>query len=112
MNKLRPIICLVALVVVLVGALHGQDKAEPSKIKGTLPANWGKIGLSDEQKQQIFRVQADFSEKIMALEKQLKEMRAKEKQALEAVLNDDQKKLLKDIILKKAGEDDKKDEKK
>jgi hypothetical protein len=108
MNKLRLIICLVALVVVLVGGLQGQDKAEPPKIKGTLPANWGKIGLSDEQKQQIYKLQADYSEKIITLEKQLKELRGKEKQALEAVLNDEQKKKLKEIILKKAGEDDKK----
>jgi hypothetical protein len=68
-----------------------------------LPANWGKIGLSDEQKQHIYKLQADYSEKIIALEKHLKEMRAKERQALEAVPNDEQKKL-KDIILKKAGE--------
>ena len=112
MNELRPIICLVALVVVLVGALQGQDKAQPSKIKGTLPANWGKIGLSDEQKQQIYKVQADYRDKIEPLEKQIRDLKGKEKQAMEAVLNDDQKKLLKDIILKKAGEDDKKDEKK
>jgi hypothetical protein len=100
--------CLFCVIVLTTGTIVGQDKTEPPKIKGTLPANWGKIGLSDDQKQQIYKLQADYSEKIIALEKQLKEMRAKEKQALEAVLNDEQKKLLKEIILKKAGSDDKK----
>jgi hypothetical protein len=95
----------------LSGPLLSQDQAERPKIKGTLPANWGRIGLSDEQKQQIFKIQANYDDKVRPLEKQIRELKAKEKQAMEAVLNDEQKKLLKEIILKKA-DSDKKDEKK
>ena len=56
------------------GWLHGEDAKDKDtpKLKGQLPANWGKLGLTDEQKQKVYKVQAEFKEKIADLEKQLK----------------------------------------
>jgi hypothetical protein len=43
----------------LVGGLIAQDvkqdpAKEPARIKGQLPPNYGKLGLSDEQKKNIY----------------------------------------------------------
>jgi hypothetical protein len=95
------------------GGLYGQDKKDdPVKVKGVLPANWGKLGLSDEQKQKIYKVQADFDQKLAALEKQIKELKAQEKTEMEKVLTDAQKARLKEILLEKVPGLDKKPEEK
>ncbi len=51
------VIRLTALAVLVLsiglGALIAQDSG---KKKGTLPPNYGKIGLTDEQKQDIFPI--------------------------------------------------------
>jgi len=36
----------------------------PVKVKGFLPMNWGKIGLSDDQKQEIYKIQAKYGGEI------------------------------------------------
>jgi len=110
--KIASHVCLFALALLMAGTIFGQDKTEPPKLKGALPSNWGKFPLSDQQKQQIYKIQGDYHDKIAPLEKQIKMLKEQERRDMEAVLNDEQKKLLKDIILKKAGSDDKKDEKK
>jgi Spy/CpxP family protein refolding chaperone len=107
---------LVLAVALLAGSmLQGQDKKDdtPSKVKGVLPANWGKLGLTDEQKQKIYKVQADYNDKIGTLEKQLKDLKATEKGEMEKVLTDAQKARLKEILQSKVPAGDKKtDEKK
>ena len=90
-------VCLFAFIVLTAGTLVGQDKAEPPKVKGTVPANWGKFGLTDQQKQAVFKIQAEYDVKIVALEKQIRMLKEQERKDMEAVLNDDQKKLLKEI---------------
>jgi len=99
---------LVAMPGVLIAALlianglQGQDKKDDKKetpfIRGVLPPNFGKIGLSEEQKQKIYKIQADAREKIGELEKKIAEMKAKEKQDLLGVLTEEQKKKLKEIL--------------
>jgi hypothetical protein len=110
--KTPTLISLVALVVLTSSPLVSQVKKEEPTMGKVLPANWGKLGLTDPQKQQVYKIQDDYYGKILALEKQLKELRMKRTQDLEAVLSDDQKAKLKAINLQKAGADDKKDEKK
>ena len=67
-----PRLCLLALLgamFVLSGGLVGQEKKKddpkkkddsPVKAKGMLPPNWGKLGLSDEQKQKIYKIQNKY----------------------------------------------------
>ena len=116
MNRLPGLIGVLALALLIGGALHGQqdkkDAKDTAKAKGTLPANWGKLGLSDEQKRKVYKLQGDYNEKIGALEKQVKELKATEKAEMEKVLTDAQKARLKEILLGKVPGDDKKDDKK
>jgi hypothetical protein len=115
MKRIQGMVLVLAVALLAGGWLQGQDKKDdPVKVKGVLPANWAKLGLSDKQKQDVYKVQGDYHDKIAALEKQVKDLKAQEKTEMEKVLTDAQKARLKEIILEKAGlKDDKKpDEKK
>src|SRR4051812_30711803 len=64
MSKFRMLLG-VLLVAFLVGGLAlAQEKKDtkdtpPAKAKGTLPANWKKLGLTDDQVQKVYQIQAD-----------------------------------------------------
>ncbi len=96
-----------ALVLVVGVIATADDKKESTKGGEKLPAQWGKLGLSDEQKQKIYSIEDEYKSQIDTLEKQVKELRHKEKVAMEAVLTDAQKARLKEILLEKAGLGDK-----
>ena len=94
---------------------NGQDKKDdpkkddpPAKIKGKLPNHWGKIGLTDPQKQTIYQIQAKYDPEIEKLDAKIKEMRATKDKEMKAVLNADQKKALEAALL---GEKDKEKDK-
>jgi hypothetical protein len=83
--------------------LSQQDKGEPAPAaKGQLPKYWNKIGLSDDQKQKLYAVHATYSAQIEGLNRQLRELKLKEKAEQEKILTDDQKTALRRIILEKA----------
>lgn len=91
-----------AAVLLLIPFLNlaGQDK---SSSKGRqLPANWAKLGLSTEQKTKIYDVQEKYKSQIEALQKQINDLRKKERAEMEAVLTDGQKTRLREILLDKA----------
>ncbi len=111
MRRLRGAICLLALALLVSGGLHAQDKKD-AKIKGVRPANWAKLGLTDEQKQKVYQAQAEHKEKIAELQKQIDDLKAKEKADLEKLLTDEQKKRFKDILAGKAPAEGKKPEEK
>jgi Spy/CpxP family protein refolding chaperone len=114
MTRLSVCVLLVG-VASLSGTLAGQEpkkdepkakqdikKDEPSaKVKGILPMNWGKIGLTDDQKQQIYRIQGKYNDEIDKLDAKIKELKATRDKEMKAVLTDDQKKRLEAILLGK-----------
>jgi hypothetical protein len=82
------------LVLAFLGAAYCQDTP---KIRGQLPANYGKLGLTDVQKQSVYKIRADYKGKIDQLAKQLAKLKSEEKEALEKVLTPEQLKRLKEI---------------
>lgn len=83
-------------------ASRGQDEPKPpAKLRGTLPPNYRLLGLTEDQKQQIYRIQNDFDAKIAALEAQIKKLKAEEKQAIEKVLTEAQRARLREILKEK-----------
>jgi hypothetical protein len=100
----------VAVFAILFTTLtvSGQDKPKPVFI----PTIYNDLKLNDDQKKAMLAVRAEFQPKIDAIEKQIRLLKAQERADMEAVLTKEQKDHIKAIILKKAGEDDKKDEKK
>jgi hypothetical protein len=106
---------LVGLLLV-TGGLAGQEKSAanksepktikkvtPSKGRQRLPAYWGQLGLSTEQRQKVYGVQAKYDAEIDKLEAQIKELKDKMGKERLDVLSADQKKKLDDIIRAKSG---------
>src|SRR4051794_25998473 len=107
---------LVGFLFVLSGGLVGQEKKQESKkdevkkdevkkdegkAKGMLPANWKKLGLSDDQVQKIYKIQSKYGEEIDKLEAKIAELKATMDKERRAVLTADQKKRLEEILLGK-----------
>ena len=97
--------CLFALLgamIILAGGLEGQEPKKddpPAKLKGKLPSHWGKIGLTDAQKQTIYQIQAKYDPEIEKLEAKVTEMKSTKDKEMKAVLNADQKKALEAALL-------------
>ena len=92
---------IAAVVLLSVTAVTGQDKKTKNK---QLPQNYGKLGLSDEQKKKIYAIQDEYGDKIADLAKQLDILRKKQREEMAAVLTDEQKQELKKILSEKAGD--------
>src|ERR1051325_4571690 len=71
-----------------------DSKDPPGKLKGFLPKYWSKLGLTDAQKQDVYRTQAKYSDQIKKLQDQLDALKEEEKQELAKVLSPEQKKRL------------------
>ena len=104
----RTLVCfgIVTLALVSVGGLLSQDAKKDGKARGSLPPNFGKLGLSEEQKQKIYTIQSDYKAKIDVLEKQLKDLKKKELDDMNKVLTADQRTQLRKILTDKVGGDD------
>lgn len=116
--EIRKRIGAVALGLVVVAAMGGlplaaqepastkpapppaKKKVEPSR---RVPAYFGQIGLTTEQRASIYGIQAKRFEKIDALERQVAAEKAEMLADCEGVLNETQKKLL-DNLRKAAAE--------
>ncbi len=106
-------LALLPLLLVLTTSTIGQDnppqndpknpaKEEPPlKYKGVLPPNWGKLGLTEAQRQEIYKIQAKYNKEIDALEAKIKELKAARAKEERAVLTPEQKKRLEEILLGK-----------
>lgn len=59
-----------------------------------VPAHFGKVGLSTDQKEAIYAIRGKYQEKIASLQRQIDQMRAEELNECESLLNDSQRNLL------------------
>jgi Spy/CpxP family protein refolding chaperone len=114
MRGFRFLVVAFALLALCSPWVEGQDPTKPKdskdpapKMRGQLPQNWGKLGLSDEQKQKIYDAQNKHRAKIDALQKQITELKDQEKKDMENVLTDAQKARLREIVAGKAPADGK-----
>lgn len=82
----------------------GDEKPADSgaKMRGQLPQNWSKLGLSDEQKQRVYKLQSDFQNKMDSLQKQISDLKSQERKELEKVLTPGQRERLREILAGKA----------
>ena len=102
MSRLRPVCGLVVMLALMGGVLAAQEKRDPqARGKGQLPPNWNKLGLSDEQKEQVYKIQAEFQAKIEDLEAQLRKLRAMQGNELRKVLTDAQRQRLLELATQK-----------
>lgn len=75
--------------------------ADEGPVKGKLPNNFGKLDLSDEQRQTIYKIQDKYDDEINRLEAKLKELKGTRQKEVEGVLTKEQQSRLK--LLKEGG---------
>ena len=74
-----------------------KPEASPSAKKGRLPSNYGKLELSDEQRDKIYGIQARHHGAIDKLEKQLEDLKGKRAAEFYAVLTKPQQTKLNEL---------------
>jgi hypothetical protein len=65
--------------------------AQEAKPRGRLPTHYGKLGISDVQRDKIYIIQAEFDAQIDELLTQLEDLRARRDRTVENVLTNGQK---------------------
>src|SRR5215470_14900148 len=74
-----------------------EPKAQP-KLRGTLYQKWRELGLTDDQKQKIYKVQTEYRTRINELEQKIKALRAEERAKAEQILTAAQKARLRELL--------------
>ena len=69
----------------------GADSAKAPEKAPRLPNHFGKLGLSDEQKEKVFSIQSKYDEELKALKERLKKLQAEEQQEFETLLTPEQR---------------------
>jgi Spy/CpxP family protein refolding chaperone len=85
---------LSTLIVVSSEGVQSQEKKEGGKVKGQLPAGWGKLDLTAAQKEEIYKINAEYKERTDKLRDEIKKLDAEHAKKRLAVLTDEQKKKL------------------
>ena len=75
----------------------GEEKKAAKKAEGRLPSNYGKVGLTDEQRKKVYDIQDRYEVEIKELEKKLADVKAKQAAEYEAVLTGNQKESLRTL---------------
>lgn len=84
-----------------------SSKEKESKARGVLPQHFRQLGLSDEQRQTIYKIQNDYSDKIDDLQKKIDDMKAERNSKYLKSLTKAQRDRLEEI--RKSAEKDEKD---
>lgn len=83
--------------------LLAQGEAKPKKEpRGPLPVNFGKLGLSEDQKTKMYPVCEEYDVKIDELAAQIKKLQAEKSAKLREFLTPAQKERLKEILAEQA----------
>ncbi|WP_437204291.1 hypothetical protein [Planctomicrobium sp. SH664] len=88
-----------------------NDAAAPSAAaangvrKGPLPANFGKLGISDDQRTKIYAIQDVYDARIESLKKEIQKLEDERSQKIEQVLTAGQKQRLKELRAAKTKKD-------
>jgi Spy/CpxP family protein refolding chaperone len=103
----RSFLGIAALLVVAGGFVVADDKTPDTKapaVKGRapLPQHWTKLGLTDAQRDKVYDIRSSYRAKIDDLERQIKDLRKKERAEMEEVLTDAQKSRLRELMLEQA----------
>jgi hypothetical protein len=105
MKPLRIGVPVLAGLVAIGGWLLAQDpKKDPDKdptirVRGTLPPHFKSLGLTDDQKQNVYKLRNRYTAKIDALKQQIHDLQEEEKDALEKLLTEGQKARLRELKL-------------
>lgn len=87
------VVSVTAFQFVSAQTTEGETKPSPKteQRRGPLPDNYGKIGMSDEQKEQAYKIQDEYDGKLEALKLEMKKLLAERDGKLMGLLTDGQK---------------------
>lgn len=96
----------VVLCSLIVGGLLAQDAANSAGVgakakqaaAGRLPNYYGRLYLSDQQREQVYAIQNRYKAAIEDLESQLEQQKGKRDAEIEGILTPDQRKKLKSLV--------------
>jgi hypothetical protein len=88
---------LMTLVLLSSNGLQSQEKKDV-KVKGQLPQNWSKLNLTAAQKEEVYKLNRDYKEKIDKLNDEIKQLNEELTRKRVAVLTDEQRKKLLDMV--------------
>ena len=103
---MRRALTVLVLLLAPLAVLLAADAPTP---KGHLLPGWKQLGLTDEQRTKLYAVEAKYGEQIADLERQVKELKTKQRAEELAVLTDAQKARLKELAEEKVSEPPAKD---
>jgi len=89
--------CFFLAVTLLLGDEKPSAKGDKNPPKSALPFFFDRLGLTKTQKKKILEVREDYGAKIRDLEEQIRELRRKERTAVEEILTDFQKERLREL---------------
>jgi Spy/CpxP family protein refolding chaperone len=102
------VFALIGGLVLLSGGFSQEPKKDDPKkddpavkAKGMLPNNWKKLGLTDAQVQDVYKIQGKYNGEIDKLEAKIAELKATRDKELKTVLTPEQKKRLEEILIGK-----------
>jgi hypothetical protein len=88
-----------ALLLLSSDGLFSQEKKDKEgKVKGQLPSGWSKLNLSAAQKEDVYKVQAEHKEAVDKLKAEIAKLDAELVKKRLAVLNEDQRKKLRELV--------------
>lgn len=87
-----------------------KDEAKSGgRLRGQLPPNYRQLGLSEEQRQKIYKLQNEYADKLKELEEQIEKVKAERNKAYGKVLTKAQHDRLNEIQKGKTDSGDKSD---
>lgn len=97
------VVVLCCLGIGMAGAGLEADEQKPAqklseKVTLRLPNNYGKIGLSEEQKQKIYDIRADYRSRIEQLQRELEDLRSQEALEIQTALTPQQREQLQQLL--------------
>jgi hypothetical protein len=102
-RALAGVALLATLVLLAADDTRSQDKdkgegSPKPAAKAQLPRGWDTLGLTDAQRAEVLKVTADYKEKKDRLLEEMRQLDAEAARKKVAVLTDDQRKKLLDLV--------------
>ncbi len=87
-------VCLAACLLASTAisqTMPGKSATESRRSGNRLPNHYGKIGLSDEQRESIYSIQAEYRAKIQSLLREVEDLRDEQSLQIQSVLTEIQR---------------------
>lgn len=107
MGRLLAGLGLLVVCLSITGPSGAQDTQPGRRVRGRLPQYWSRLGLSDQQKKDVFSARAKYQDQIDELMQKIDKLRHDQRLAMEKVLTPAQRARLRELITERAPAEEK-----